>query len=115
MKPFNPRRLRHRVQVEKPIHGQNPDTGAEKLSWERVFSDVPAEIAPVSVRDFIESQAYQSTVIARITIRARPGLTPDMRIIHGEKIYAIQGGWLPDPDSLLEYVTAPCAQGVDRS
>jgi SPP1 family predicted phage head-tail adaptor len=82
--------------------------------WQDFATNVAAAIEPLSVREFIASQQMQSQITARITIRHRQGLTAQMRILHPStgKIYN-PAGWLADPDSGLEYVTAPCSEGVN--
>lgn len=105
-------RLRRRITIQKPKTNQNPDTGSISTQWITVWDDVPAEIVPSSVREFVASQQMQSQVTARIVIRYRDGLTANMRILHGSKIYNPQG-WFADPDSGLEYLTAPCTEGVN--
>jgi hypothetical protein len=35
-----------------------------------------------------------------------------MRLLHGSRIYNPQG-WLADPVSGIEYLTAPCSEGVN--
>ena len=107
-------RLRHKVTIQEPRHPQDPNTGEVRTVWVDFATDVAAEIAPLSVREFIASSQMQSQITARITIRYRGGLTPQMRILHPStgKIYN-PAGWLADPDSGLEYVTAPCSEGVN--
>lgn len=105
-------RLRHRITIQSPSSTQDPNTGEMLPTWVDVWTQVPAAIEPLSVRDLIAAQATQSKVTARITIRQREGLTADMRILHKGKIYN-PAGWLPDPDSGLEYLTAPCSEGVN--
>jgi head-tail adaptor len=53
--------------------------------------------------------------VARITFR-RQTFLPDAsnRIVHGERIYNIEGV-LADKSSGLEYLTCPCSQGVSDS
>lgn len=107
-------RLRHRITIQEPRTQQNPDTGATRTVWVDFATDVAAAIEPLSVREFIASSQMQSQITARITIRYRGGLTPQMRILHPStgKIYN-PAGWLVDPDSGREYVTAPCSEGVN--
>lgn len=107
-------KLRHRVQFQHQVQGQDPDTGAVVLVWQdwpapgkRLF----ASIEPLSARDFIAAQAIQSEVTARIVIRHRPGVVPTMRALYRDKIYSIHGV-LPDPVSGLEYLTLPVSEGV---
>lgn len=108
-------RLRHKVNIQEPRQQQDPNTGAVRTVWVDFATDVAAEIAPLSVREFIASQQMQSQITARITIRYRAGLTAQMRILQPStgKIYN-PAGWLADPDSGREYVTAPCSEGTNQ-
>lgn len=110
--PLESGRLRHRVDIDDKLEVQDPVTGEITESWVAFASNVPAAIEPLSVRDFIASQSVQSEITLRVVIRNRPGLRSTMRIRHGDRIYN-PAGWLPDPDSGLEYVTAPCSEGVN--
>ncbi|MDT4809462.1 putative phage head-tail adaptor [compost metagenome] len=106
-------RLRHRVDIQDKVSTQDPQTGEMVDSWATVWPSVPAEIAPLSVKEFIAAQAIQSDLSARITIRYRAGLLPTMRILHNGRIYN-QAGWLADPVRGNEYLTAPCSEGVNE-
>lgn len=110
---FNPRDLRHRIDIDELVEGRDVTTGALKETWQPFLEKVPARIEPLSVREFITSQSMQSQVTARITVRYHAGLTARMRIRHNGKVYNPQG-WLPDPDSNLKYLTAPCSEGVNE-
>lgn len=81
------------------------------MSWETVWANVPASVAPLSANDFIAAQAVQSKVMARFVIRYKEGLNAAMRIVYKDKLYNIHG-ILPDPDSGQDYVTLPCSEGV---
>lgn len=107
-------RLRHKVTIQEPRQQQDASTGAIRTVWVDFAADVAAEIAPLSVREFIASSQMQSQITARITMRYRAGLTAQMRILHPStgKIYN-PAGWLADPDSGLEYLTAPCSEGTN--
>ena len=106
--------LRHRVNIEERVETQNSQTGAMETTWRLVLRDEPADIQPLSVKDFIAAQATQSQITARIVLRWRPEFHPQMRIIHGAKVYW-PAGFLPDKKYGNEYVTAPCHEGVDRT
>lgn len=110
---LNPRELRHRINIERRINKLDPETGDVTPRWSVLHENVPAKIAPISAREFLASQAVQSGVIAKITIRHRDGLSADMRIIHNGKIYNPQG-WFADLDSGLSYLTAPCTEGLNE-
>jgi len=82
-------------------------------SWLQVAANVPAQIVPLSVREFIASQSVQSGITTRIVIRYRAGLDAAMRILHNGRIYNPQG-WLADADSGIQYLTAPCSEGLNE-
>lgn len=103
-------KLRHRVTIQEPVEIRD-SVGDVVIEWDDVAT-VWAAVEPLSVREFIAGQAMQSQVTARITIRQREGLTASMRILHKGRIYNPQG-WLSDPESGLEYLTAPCTEGVN--
>ncbi len=91
---------------------QDPVTGAMTTTWVTEWASVPAAIEPLSVREFLQSQANQSEISARVTIRYREGLKPTMRLVHKGRVYN-PAGFLQDPDSGLEYVTIPVTEGVN--
>lgn len=118
-------KLRHRVRIEQyaPQRGtddeviQDETTGEIQRSWVPVAT-VWAAIEPISAREYIQSQATQSQVTARLTIRYRSGLDASMRLVHlvndtPAKIYNPHA-FLQDLDSGLEYMTIPCSEGVSQ-
>lgn len=105
-------KLRHRVELQEFIEVINSFGEREKY-WAHV-ADVWAEVAPLSAKEFIAAQQGQSEISARITIRHRPDVKPEMRIVFRGQIFGIEGV-LSDPVSGLEYMTLPCSQGVSES
>lgn len=118
-------RLRHRVRIEELRYlldsngdtWQDDVTGETRQAWEEVAT-VWAAIEPLSAREFVQSQAMQSQITARIVIRYRDGLHAAMRLVHlrtgrPDVIYN-PAAFLPDIDSGMEYLTAPCSQGVNE-
>lgn len=116
---LEPGKLRHRVRIEE--YANVLDTAGEPVrgpqgefikEWQEVAT-VWASIEPLSAREFIQSQAVQSQVTARMLIRYRDGLDAAMRLVHiaAGKIYNPEG-FLPDKVSGLEYLTIPVSQGV---
>ena len=116
-------KLRHRVRLERldyllDSNGnavQDPVTGETPREWQEVAT-VWAEIAPISGREFIMSQAIQSQVTARLTIRYRDDVDASMRCVHmrsgrPDVIYNIKAV-LADVESGMEYLTLPCSQGT---
>lgn len=116
-------RLRHRVRIEKfdyvrDSQGeviQDPETGEVSQEWVEVAT-VWAAIEPLSAKEFIQSAATQARVDARIVMRQRDDVDASMRLVHvrlgkPDVIYNPHG-FLPDKESGLEYMTAPCSRGV---
>jgi len=100
------------VRIEHKVTTQDSN-GDIVTGWQTFADKVPAAIEPLSARDLIAAQAVQSEVVARITMRYRPGLLASMRIVHGSTIYNI-AGVLPDPVSGVEYITVPVSAGVNE-
>lgn len=101
----------HQITIQSPVMTKDSQ-GNDIQDWEDLYIDVPAALKPLSVRDFMAASAQQSEVRGRFVIRARPYLDDNQRVIYKGKIYDIKG-WLPDPESGQEYVTAPYGQGVN--
>jgi SPP1 family predicted phage head-tail adaptor len=112
-KPLRAGELRHRVTIQQPGPAQQDDYGEITRSWVDFLVNEPASIEPLSVRDFITSQANTSVIVARIKIRYREGMNARMRILHGTRVYNPQG-WLPDVETGREYLTAPCTEGANE-
>lgn len=104
--------LRHRITIQKKVNGRDPITGAVTTAWVSLWESVPAEVVPLSVREFVAAQSVQSKLSTRIRIRWRAGLDASMRILHDGRTYNIEGV-LPDPDSGRAYLTLPCSEGVN--
>lgn len=116
-------RLRHRVRIEQLDYVrdsfgeavQDPNTGETVRAWVEVET-VWAAIEPLSTREFIQSQATQSAIKARIVIRQRDDLDAGMRLVHvrtgkPDVLYNPEG-FLADPVSGLEYLTIPVSSGL---
>ena len=104
--------FRHRISIERPVEIQDALTGALELEWKTVYSDVPAAVEPLSVREFLAAQQMQSDVTVRVVIRYLTGLTANMRIRFGARILN-PAGFLSDKDSGVDYLTIPCSEGVN--
>ena len=104
-------RLRHRVTIEQVTETRDADGGVV-TAWSALHSKVPAEIVPLSGREFVAAQAAQAGVTARMTIRYVTGITPKMRVVHGSDIYNIEAV-LPDP-KLRRHLTLMVSTGVNN-
>lgn len=104
-------RLRHRVAIEQVTETRDADGGVV-TAWATLHSKVPAEIVPLSGREFVAAQAAQAGITARMTIRYVTGITPKMRVVHGADIYNIEAV-LPDP-TLRRHLTLMVSTGVNN-
>ena len=104
-------RLRHRVTIEQVTETRD-EWGGVEAAWGALHSAVPAEIVPLSGREFIAAQAAQAGITARMTIRYVAGITPKMRVVHGADIYNIEAV-LPDP-TLRRHLTLMVSTGVNN-
>ena len=110
MKMIAPR-LRHRVDIQNFASVQDSNTGAVTDTWTDYDTDVPAEVWPMSGREFIAAQSTYAGVTTKITIRYQSGIEPRMRIKHDTDIYNIKAV-LPD-STLRKYLTLMCEVGLN--
>lgn len=103
--------LRHRVRIDQLVSTRDSD-GVLTQAWLEVAT-VWAAIEPLSAREFVAASAIQSQVVARITMRYRPGIEAMMRLVHRGQVYNIEGV-LADKVSGLEYLTLPVSAGVNQ-
>lgn len=104
-------KLRHRVRIEDLVTAQDSN-GDIVQTWQNFADNVAAAIEPLSARELVQSQAVQSEVSARITIRWLPGVKATMRIVQGLTVYRIHGV-LGDKDSGREYLTLPVSERAE--
>lgn len=119
--PIEAGRLRHVVDFQVREDTQDETTGGVTTTWRTAFADVRASIEHLSARDMVAAQKEQSSVVARIVVRFRPGMNEAHRIVHGTKCCRFYvgeeifkpAGFLRDNDTGLEYVTIPCSTSDD--
>lgn len=109
-------RLRHRVDIQALDTVEDSETGAVVEVWDSILGSsseetLPAEIVPVSGREFIAASQQQAGVTHRITIRWRDDVKPTMRVTHEGAFFNIRAV-LPDP-TLRRWLTLMCEQGVN--
>lgn len=106
---------RHWVSLQQPVQAQDPVTGELTVTWAE-YAKVPADIEPLSAREFIQSAAGQSEIVAKIRIRYNGAVQANWRIVNVlrgvTRIYN-PAGILLDKDSGLEEMTIPVTQGVN--
>jgi head-tail adaptor len=86
-------RLRDKIRIERPLPDDSLD-GAGSGSWEMVHDNVAAEVKDVlpSRSERLAGGITVATRPARVEIRYREGITPDMRFVMGARIMQIIAG-----------------------
>lgn len=88
-------KYRHRIELQDQGLVRDP-LGGDIKAWQPWKADVPAEVVPLSGREFTAATAEHGTVTARIEIPYLPGVEGAMRVLFDGKIYAVRAV-LPDP------------------
>jgi SPP1 family predicted phage head-tail adaptor len=104
--------LRHRIIIQEFLQVQDPGSGEMIQVWQDRWTKVPAKFEFVNSRELLAAQAVQSEVTAKITIRYRDGIVPNMRGIHRGRIWNFTTP-MTDNDSGLDYLVIPVSAGVN--
>jgi SPP1 family predicted phage head-tail adaptor len=104
-------KYRHRIDLDAPGGAQDPETGEVTVGWTPFAASVPAEVVPLSGREFIQSDAGQHEVTARVEIRYMPGVVPEMRMRFDGDVYQI-AAVLPDPTA-RKHLTLMVSRGTN--
>lgn len=106
-------RLRQRIAIQQKIE-ERDSNGAVIELWQTIagLESVPAELAPLSTREFIAAQAQQSEVRGRIRIRYRTDLNATMRALHRGLAYEFAGTPFQDAEAGMIWLTIPVQEGV---
>lgn len=102
-------RLRHRVDFKALTTTKDLDGAIDEV-WAMAFPSVPAEVVPLSGHELFAAAAAQSSVTARITVRAGLAIDPAMRIEHGANIYNIVS--ISDDPTFARHVTIMAEKGL---
>lgn len=100
-------KLRHRIALTALQTTTSPygETVTEYVPAGEVWADV----APLSMKEHIASQALQAPITHRITIRFRSDITAEWRIQFRGKTYGIHS-ILPDAESGLGHLTIEASE-----
>lgn len=108
-------KYRQRIRLQLKGEGTTGPLGTIPGSWadwepSPGVVDIPAQVVPLSGRDFIAAGEKQSEVTARIEIRWLPGVLDTMRVLFDDEVYAI-AAVLPDPTA-RRHLTLMVSKGV---
>lgn len=109
-------RLRHRITIQRKVV-ERDSNGAQLERWVTVpgLSAVPAEVSPLSTREFLQSAAIQAEIKGRMRIRYVAGLDATMRALCEGLVYQFAGTPFVDPEYGRLWLTIPVSEGVIAS
>jgi SPP1 family predicted phage head-tail adaptor len=87
--------LRHRITIQSRGETRDAD-GGSAAAWTNFATSVPAEVLPLTGREFLAAGVMQDEVTDTITIRYMTGMLSSMRIVFDGWNYNITA-ILPDP------------------
>lgn len=79
--------LRQRVTINSKTATQD-SLGAEVITWVE-FATVWAAVEPVTGREFMDGRQITAEVTTLIRIRKMDGISPEMQVVFGSKVYDI--------------------------
>ena len=84
-------KLRHRITIQQYALGSPQRNASGELdgSW-TAYLTVSASVDPVSGREPWLAQAHLSEVSHKVHIRYRAGITHDMRVLYGSRVFEIK-------------------------
>ena len=106
-------KLRHLVTFESPVVTVDSN-GESAEEWVEAFGgqQISASIEPLSGRELFTAQQVHSRVTTRIVVRYRPGILPEMRVVHRGVYFNIEAV-VPDADSGFRHATLLCYSGTN--
>lgn len=96
--------LRHRIKIESLSRAADGQGGWTE-TWTH-FAETWAKISPKSAREIYFSQRIQQNVSHEIVIRNLDGLTSEMRIVFGTRIFQIRGIKRENEEKWFIYIDA---------
>lgn len=87
---MNPGSLKHKITFQKLGSTKNSygELKKDNDNWIN-YKDVRAAIYPVSGREFFSAEKVNSEVTHKVNLRYIKGLSPDMRIKFGDRLFSI--------------------------
>jgi SPP1 family predicted phage head-tail adaptor len=91
---MNPGALNKRITIQSPVEVPG-EYGQPVTEWQDVITTF-ASIHAVTSKEVYAAQGYTSQVSHTITIRWRPGIRSNQRVIYRDRIFEIQDALDPD-------------------
>lgn len=85
---MNAGKLRHRVTVQRLVK-QDDGYGGIIETWQDVAT-LWAVVEPLRGWERFAAQQVQSALSHKVTLRYRPGITPQMRLLYGTRVLTVE-------------------------
>jgi len=82
-------RLRHKIVIQQRVETKN--SIGEDITAYTTYKEVWAQVAPLSSKEYVSNNELQSSITGRVSMRYLSGVTSDMRIKWGSRIFDIVG------------------------
>ena len=100
--------LRHRITIQQESLGADDGFGNKLTTWTTFLASQPAAIEPLNGRERFAAGQVQSEVTTRITVRRRAGISPEMRVLFGSRVFTITD--VLNPDELNVWLELHCKE-----
>lgn len=95
-------KLRHTVTIQSFVITGLGQRGQPQGAWQTLYTDVPAEVVPLSGRQMEISRQTCATASHEITIRHHAGVLPQMRVSFRGRLFHIE--YITEGDMRLHYM-----------
>ncbi len=103
-------KLRHRIAIQQRTTDQD-DYGQQLDQWDDV-ARVWADIEPLNGRELLAAAAVQAETTHTVTMRYRPGITPQLRINYNGRLFNILN--VLDDNERHRTLTLLCSEGLNN-
>lgn len=86
---FNAQELNRKVTLQAYVVVIDPQTGYQTQIWQ-TYAEALAKVEPLVGREYIAAMAAQAENTVKFTMRWRPGVEPNHRILFDDKAYDIE-------------------------
>lgn len=95
-------KLRHLITIEEETFEALPNGEPGEPTWSEFAGNVWAEVRPATPREVLKGQELGHVVSHAIRIRYLEGITPDMRIMFGSRVFEIAGNPIDQEERHIE-------------
>lgn len=103
---FHVAEMRERITIEKPIDDNLNDAGEPERVWQKLHVDEPAKWTPTGGSETVRGRVIEAGIRAIFTMRNKPGIDAECRLIHSSGTYGIS--YVKPVDGLPRFLEVHC-------